>query len=216
MGRENKQKIFGSNEQIRIRRCAYIWFAVIDFGHYGIARFNGSLGSVWYSGHSHFQYRFTCQIMVRIAFLNYQRHAWKTALSLPRVAWIQFWQRDNIFVFVSSDFFIKRWRPVVFSWLNATHLARFCWEDTQSNHDQMHSVSFLILHTWYYHILVQYSCTKFLQHEFLSRSNIIVCKLPSLFFFTHCGLMTVNIGSGNGLLPDGTKPLPESMMTYHQ
>ena len=26
----------------------------------------------------------------------------------------------------------------------------------------------------------------------------------------------VNIGSGNGLLPDGTKPLPESMLTYHQ
>ena len=26
----------------------------------------------------------------------------------------------------------------------------------------------------------------------------------------------VNIGSGNGLLPDGTKPLPEPMWTYHQ
>ena len=25
-----------------------------------------------------------------------------------------------------------------------------------------------------------------------------------------------NIGSGNGLLPDGTKPLPEPMLTYHQ
>ena len=25
----------------------------------------------------------------------------------------------------------------------------------------------------------------------------------------------VNIGSGNGLLPDGTKPLPEPMLTYH-
>ena len=24
-----------------------------------------------------------------------------------------------------------------------------------------------------------------------------------------------NIGSGNGLLPDGTKPLPEPMLTYH-
>ena len=28
--------------------------------------------------------------------------------------------------------------------------------------------------------------------------------------------ITVNIGSGNGLLPDGTKPLPEPMLTYHQ
>ena len=42
------------------------------------------------------------------------------------------------------------------------------------------------------------------------------------FPLTHCGLMTsyggidwVNIGSGNGLLPDGTKPLPEPMLTYH-
>ena len=26
----------------------------------------------------------------------------------------------------------------------------------------------------------------------------------------------VNIGSGNGLLPNGTKPLPEPMLTYHQ
>ena len=26
----------------------------------------------------------------------------------------------------------------------------------------------------------------------------------------------VNIGSSNGLLPDGTKPLPEPMLTYHQ
>ena len=25
----------------------------------------------------------------------------------------------------------------------------------------------------------------------------------------------VNIDSGNGLLPDGTKPLPEPMLTYH-
>ena len=38
---------------------------------------------------------------------------------------------------------------------------------------------------------------------------------------THCGLVTplaiwVNIGSGNGLLPDSTKPLPEPMLIYHQ
>ena len=26
----------------------------------------------------------------------------------------------------------------------------------------------------------------------------------------------VNIGSGNGLLPDGTKSLPEPMLIYHQ
>ena len=32
----------------------------------------------------------------------------------------------------------------------------------------------------------------------------------------HCGLVKlVNIGSGNDLLPDGTKPLPELTLTYH-
>ena len=37
---------------------------------------------------------------------------------------------------------------------------------------------------------------------------------------THCGLVQleilVNTGSGNGLVPEGTKPLPEPMLTYHQ
>ena len=39
---------------------------------------------------------------------------------------------------------------------------------------------------------------------------------------THCGLVTphsdidlVIVGSGNGLLPDGIKPLPEPMLTYY-
>ena len=46
-----------------------------------------------------------------------------------------------------------------------------------------------------------------------------VCKSN----LTHCGLIRhiateiwVNIGSGNGLLPDGTKPLPERMLSNHQ
>ena len=42
-------------------------------------------------------------------------------------------------------------------------------------------------------------------------------------YITHYGLVTPygdmnlgQIGSGNGLVPDGTKPLPEPMLTYHQ
>ena len=39
------------------------------------------------------------------------------------------------------------------------------------------------------------------------------------YTFTYCGpvmlLIWVNIDSGTGLLPDGTKPLPEPMLTYH-
>ena len=48
---------------------------------------------------------------------------------------------------------------------------------------------------------------------------------PGVFFkkLTHCGLVMPygeldlgQQGSGNGLVPDGTKPLPEPMLTYHQ
>ena len=28
--------------------------------------------------------------------------------------------------------------------------------------------------------------------------------------------ISINIGSGNGLLPEGTKPLPEPVLTYHK
>ena len=57
--------------------------------------------------------------------------------------------------------------------------------------------------------------------------GIQVFKMSQLYgphkYLTYCGLwwsvaassIMVNIGSGNGLLPDGTKPLPEPMLTYH-
>ena len=39
----------------------------------------------------------------------------------------------------------------------------------------------------------------------------------------HCGLVTpmmayncVNIGQGNALLPDSTKPLPKTLLAYHK
>ena len=45
----------------------------------------------------------------------------------------------------------------------------------------------------------------------------------SLRSSTHCSLVTpygdiiwINTGSSNGLVPDGTKPLPEPMLTYQQ
>ena len=37
-----------------------------------------------------------------------------------------------------------------------------------------------------------------------------------ILLLTHMALeISVNIGSGNGLLPDGTKPLPKPMLIYH-
>ena len=55
---------------------------------------------------------------------------------------------------------------------------------------------------------------------------IILChvlKTYKTWILTHCSLMMlygnvelVNIGSSNGLVPGGTKPLPEPMLTYHQ
>ena len=54
-----------------------------------------------------------------------------------------------------------------------------------------------------------------------NRSDTNTWNPPRLL--THCGLMTPyggrylgQHGSGNGLLPDGTKPLPEPMSIYHQ
>ena len=57
----------------------------------------------------------------------------------------------------------------------------------------------------------------------------IVCRMAAIlsrpqyvkpYNLTHCALgatqIWVNIGWGNGLLPDGTKPLPEPMLTYRQ
>ena len=36
-------------------------------------------------------------------------------------------------------------------------------------------------------------------------------------YLRHMALkILVNTGSSNGLLHDGTKPLPEAMLTYHQ
>ena len=45
----------------------------------------------------------------------------------------------------------------------------------------------------------------------------------TFLMLTHCGLMMPygnkymdQHDSGNGLLPDGTKPLPQPMLTYHR
>ena len=56
-----------------------------------------------------------------------------------------------------------------------------------------------------------------------------ICKVQSIYqnklTLIHCGLVTPYddkdlgqhwLSSGNGLLPGGTKPLPEPMLTYHQ
>ena len=41
-------------------------------------------------------------------------------------------------------------------------------------------------------------------------------KLPWDTYTTGLNWWWVNIGSGNGMLPDDTKPLPEPVLTYHQ
>ena len=55
--------------------------------------------------------------------------------------------------------------------------------------------------------------------------SCVICMGLALYELNHCGHIDaichrtchlVNIGSGNGLLPDGTKPLPEPMLTNHQ
>ena len=47
--------------------------------------------------------------------------------------------------------------------------------------------------------------------------NVLMLTWPILFRWPgSSSLIYVDIGSGNGLLPDGTKPLPEPMLMYHQ
>ena len=46
-------------------------------------------------------------------------------------------------------------------------------------------------------------------------------NLVAISVLTHCGLVMpygdmADIGSGNGLLSDGNKPLPEPFLIYHQ
>ena len=65
----------------------------------------------------------------------------------------------------------------------------------------------------------------FLSQKMGPTSCVPFCKLYKAGL-THCGLGTtncnmgtyiwVNIGSGDGLLPDGTKPLPEPMLKFYQ
>ena len=56
---------------------------------------------------------------------------------------------------------------------------------------------------------------------FVVSTKMLHCISPwnQLIVAYWCHMVTqiwVNIGSGNGLLPDGSKPLPEPMLTYHQ
>ena len=48
-------------------------------------------------------------------------------------------------------------------------------------------------------------------------SYVIWCTVPILAQWHHmASLNMVNIDSGNGLLPDGTKQLPKPMSNYHK
>ena len=52
--------------------------------------------------------------------------------------------------------------------------------------------------------------------KYTKACNTLICEL---IVALGCHLATsiyVNTGSCNGLLPDGTKPLPEPVLTYHQ
>ena len=78
--------------------------------------------------------------------------------------------------------------------------------------------------SWLMYITSQKLCTQFVicflrlwlgtnwfYNPFFRITSWSQCQL------THCGPeIWVNIGSGNGLLPDGTKSLPEPMLTDHQ
>ena len=61
--------------------------------------------------------------------------------------------------------------------------------------------------------------THFIDHKLyeMITFTFVSNTVNSLGLVTHMALeILVNTGSGNGLLPDGTKPLREPMLTYSQ
>ena len=52
---------------------------------------------------------------------------------------------------------------------------------------------------------------KMTKPQLMNRPKLIVAWWRHM-----AAVILVNIGSGNGLLPDGTKPLPDPILTYHQ
>ena len=63
----------------------------------------------------------------------------------------------------------------------------------------------------YINITLKYQKTP---HRFPSQVSY---EMSMMSILTHCGQVTYiwdNIGLGNGLVPDGTKQLPELMLTY--
>ena len=59
------------------------------------------------------------------------------------------------------------------------------------------------------------NCTHNIDLNVINKQSIS-SKFSILFVALWHHLVTENIGSDNGLLPDGTKPLPEPMLTDHQ
>ena len=58
-----------------------------------------------------------------------------------------------------------------------------------------------------------------LQSSNLDNMDLALAKVGPVIVAWWCHMVTqiwVNIGSDNGLVPDGTKPLPEPMLTNHQ
>ena len=77
--------------------------------------------------------------------------------------------------------------------------------------------------TFLLHIRCYFTQQELLSIDWLIHMERLGTLCYSWLVLTHCGHVetiwrhiSLNIGSGNGLLPDGTKPLPEPMLTNHQ
>ena len=68
-----------------------------------------------------------------------------------------------------------------------------------------------------------YECANAMYATLFLQASVTIMQTRNIWL-THSGLVTpymaseilINTGSGNDLFPDGTKPLPESMLTYYQ
>ena len=90
------------------------------------------------------------------------------------------------------------------AWPIAQHLIAWTWESTKTRSCHAN-------HTG--HISLTFKATV-LYNEFENHTFKIIAISPRGQWVNMVTQILVNIGSGNGLLPDGTKPLPEPMFTY--
>ena len=121
---------------------------------------------------------------------------------------------------VTMAFLIKPGVVLVFFYILET-----CW--SWGFHVDMHDAYLSLTNSTNFSLKIHKSHKSFDQFDFRHLDEGLSSWLAIVSCFLHiinivaqwrhmATFIWINVGSGNSLLPDGAKPLPESMLTYHQ